>query len=61
MAATAAQPLASSIELFCRIAARGAPLAEAARRAGCAPGSAPWSRADVRARLVELSAQEENR
>ncbi|HEV7367834.1 hypothetical protein, partial [Arenibaculum sp.] len=46
---------------FCRIAARGAPLAEAARRAGCAPGSAPWSRADVRARLVELSAQEENR
>ncbi|HEV7371084.1 hypothetical protein, partial [Arenibaculum sp.] len=65
MAATAAapdaQPLAPSIELFCRIAARGAPLAEAARRAGCAPGSAPWARADVRARLVALSAEEENR
>ncbi|HEV7372713.1 hypothetical protein [Arenibaculum sp.] len=53
--------MAPRIELFCRIAARGEPLAEAARRAGYAPGSAPWAHADVRARLVELSAEEEDR
>ncbi|HEV7368301.1 hypothetical protein, partial [Arenibaculum sp.] len=53
--------MAPRIELFCRIAARGEPLAEAARRAGYAPGSTPWAHADVRARLAELSAEEEDR
>ncbi|HEV7372703.1 hypothetical protein [Arenibaculum sp.] len=62
MTTTADRPLPPHIELFCRVAAAGGvSLAEAARRAGCAPGSAPWAHADVRARLAELSAEEENR
>ncbi|HEV7372624.1 hypothetical protein [Arenibaculum sp.] len=72
MVATAAtpdaRPLAPRIELFCRVvAAGGVSLAEAARRAGYAPGSARqrgselWARDDVQARLGELSAEEEDR
>jgi phage terminase small subunit len=65
--AAAERPLAPRIELFCRTVARGGSLAEAARRAGYAAGSARqrgselWAREEVQARIGMLSAEEEER
>ncbi|HEV7368348.1 hypothetical protein [Arenibaculum sp.] len=60
-------PLPPRVEQFCRAAARGEPLAEAARRAGYAPVAARrhaaelWARDDVQARIGALREAEENR
>ncbi|HEV7370856.1 hypothetical protein [Arenibaculum sp.] len=60
-------PLPPRVEQFCRAAARGEPLAEAARRAGYPPVAARrhaaelWVRDDVQARIGALREAEENR